>query len=218
MSSNAAATPNWELPCGESCDRVSEGERLGDDISSKFPAQSSLLQNFSSLHSYPPPFALAPQLFKISCNFPEKSLSYCTNNLSWSSSKIKNLPPGTILDPAFSLDSAAIVLGTIRRRSFLQNSSLLCVLYFLGTIRLSVLGNLWYGSETTCEVVEITNLQPRAAAATSGIRASGRSDVQNFTAKLATASAIPPESTRGDERQKVHAHNIAAQLQTQSQS
>ena len=67
-------------------------------------------------------------------------------------------------------------------------------------------------------VVEITNLQPRAAAATSGIRASGRSDVQNFTAKLATASAIPPESTRGDERQKMHAHNLAAQLQTQSQS
>ena len=42
--------------------------------------------------------------------------------------------------------------------------------------------------------------------------------VQSSTAKLATASAIPPESTRGDERQKVHAHNLAAKLQTQSQS
>ena len=42
---------------------------------------------------------------------------------------------------------------------------------FLHTLRPHVLGNLWYSSETTCEVVEMYNLQPRAAAATSDVRA-----------------------------------------------
>ena len=46
VSSNAMAAPNCELPCQESWDRVSDGERLGEDILGQFPAQSSFTARF----------------------------------------------------------------------------------------------------------------------------------------------------------------------------
>ena len=63
------------------------------------------------------------------------------------------------------------------------------------------------------------NLQPRAAAATSDVRASSRSDVQIFTVKLATASAIPPGSPEVTKRQRgTHSHlQLSCQTQRQSQ-
>ena len=51
------------------------------------------------------------------------------------------------------------------------------------------------------------NLQPRAAAATSEIRASNRSDVQIAVDELATASAIPPGSPEVTKEQRgTHSH------------
>ena len=148
VSSSAAAAPNWELPCRESWDRVSEGEWLGDDMSSQFPAQSSSLQNFNLL-SFPPPFDLAPQRFFNSLQtFLKNPLSYCTLTVLVVFNKESSASNNSWVQP-FCLTPLQSFLEQFVVVRFFKNSSLLCVLQFLGTTRPSVLGNLWYGSETT---------------------------------------------------------------------
>ena len=57
------------------------------------------------------------------------------------------------------------------------------------------------------------NLQPRAAAATSEIRASNHSDIQIFTVdELSTASAIPPGSPEVTKETRRHTLTLAAEL------
>ena len=177
VSSSAAAALNCELPCRESWDRVSEGEWLGDDMSSQFPAQSSSLQTFNLL-SFLPPVDLALQLFFNSLQtFLKNPLSYCTLTVLVVFNKESSASNNSWVQP-FLLDSAAIVFGTIRSRSFLQK--------LVTPLRPSIprhyssfrLGKPLVWLQNHFVRLSRSNLQPRAAAATSGIRASICSDEQ----------------------------------------